>query len=846
MITSQSSPSPARAKPPFWRNIRRRWWLLLLLPFALGLVLLRPYWKISSQFDEIIFRQPSRLYAQPTVLEVGRAYPLPKLLADLHGESYRESNDEVAPPVGRYRRLADGLEVHLRTFPTPEGKGGGGLLDVTYRGTRIRGLVLNRVEVTRAQLEPPLLASYYGPQLLERRPVKASEVATDLVQAVIAAEDDSFFTHSGFSFSGMVRALWVDLRGGQIRHGGSTLTQQLVKNLYLTQQRTLMRKGEELVLALMLELRYSKDDILSAYLNEIYLGRSGGVNLMGVGAASRAYFGKDAGQLTLGEAATLAGMIRAPAVYSPFGHADRARERRDWVLHRLESLGRVDKKRIEEALAAPLSPLADVVVRRRAPYFADAMSAEAARRFGIEDLPDGGYALFSTLSWGDQQAAQSNVDAGLAALAKTYERGRQQEPLQAALVSVSPQSGGILAYLGGRRYDQSQFDRVSQATRQVGSAFKPVVYAAAFEAHQVSPASFLEDDELVVRVGNQVWTPKNDDGDFHGWVSVRTALEHSYNLATARLALQVGIPKIVALARQLGIVSPMDPYPAVALGSTAISPLELASVYATFAAGGIRPPLHGLSAALDRHGHSVESHALPVPERVVTPQTDFLVTSLLQGVLERGTAAGGAGQIHGQVAGKTGTTNDRRDSWFAGYSTDRATVVWVGYDSNSTTRLSGARAALPIWSHFTAAVAPAAGYGTFPQPPGITSRAIDPSTGLLATDNCPEVRTEYFREGEVPTEFCSAHQSPFEDTLALGPTLGRSTESPSPASPSFRLPGADQRPKQHPFRRWIRHLFGRDDEETARPPDPGKPPGTSAEGRGQGGRDDEGDRPPLR
>jgi penicillin-binding protein 1B len=827
MVTSVGT--SARGGPPWWRRKRSLWWLLALLPIVVGLFLLRPYWKLSSTFEDLTFHQPSRLYAQPTILVVGQTFPEEHLITELEGENYREAADAQAlPPVGRYRKFTDGLEIHLRTFPTPEGKGGGGMLDVTFKGARIKGLVLNRVEVQRTDLEPPLLAAYYGPDLLERRPVTLSEVSPDLVQAVTAAEDDNFFTHSGVSYTGTLRALWVDLRGGQIRQGGSTLTQQLVKNLYLTQRRTLGRKGEELVLALILELRYSKQDILTAYLNAIYLGRAGGVNVMGAGAAARAFFGKDASQLTLAEAATLAGMIRAPAFYSPLTHPDRSRERRDWVLHRMDQLGHVDKQRIAEALAAPLAPVQDVVVRRRAPYFADAMAVEASKRFQVEDLADSGYALFSTLSWPDQRAAQTAVDNGLAALAKSYEKGRQDEPLQSALVSVSPQTGGMLAYVGGHRYDQSQFDRVSQASRQPGSSFKPIVYATAFENHVATPATFLEDDELEIQFGNQTWTPKNDDGEYHGWVSARTALEHSYNIATARLAMQVGIPKIVALAKQMGITSQLNPFPSVALGAATVSPLEMATVYATLAGGGIRPSLHGLIGVLDGHGKPIAGQELPHPERVLSPQTDFLVTSLLEGVLERGTAAGGASQIRGELAGKTGTTNDRRDNWFAGYSRDRATVVWVGYDSNVSTRLSGARAGLPIWSHFTAAVQPPGGYATFPQPPGIETALIDPTTGLLATEYCPSVLTEVFRAGEKPTELCTAHGSlsaePGSLTQSSWPPNGQSDE-PTQVTPGRPAPhAAEQHAKPHPFRRWLRHLFGKEDDESQRPPDAPKPP----------------------
>ena len=710
MTETPSKPGGGDGRP-FWRR-RWVWWTAggTALACGLGLLVLRPFWKLSSNFEEIIFRQPSRLYAQPAALEVGRPYSIERVVKDLAGEGYRAAEGAAALAPGRYRASADGLAVHLRSFFLPDGS-----------------------------------------------------------------------------------------------QGGSTLTQQVVKNIYLTQERKLARKVEEAVLAVMLELRYSKREILTAYLNEIYLGRSGGINVMGMGAASRAFFGKDASQLTLAEAATLAGIIPAPAAYSPLTHPERAKERRDWVLHRLEALGRVDKARIQEALAAPIATSPEPLARRRAPYFADAMAAEAARRFDIDDLADAGYSLYSTLSWEDQQAAQTAIDAGLAAAEKGYEKGNKAS-LQVALVSLQPATGGILAYVGGRRYDQSQFDRVSQAVRQTGSAFKPIVYATAFEEHEATAATFLEDEPLDVQIGNTVWSPKNDDGEFHGWVTVRTALEHSYNPATARLALQVGIPKIVARAHALGITTAMRPYPAIALGATAVAPIELATVYASLAAGGIRPPPHGLQAVVDSHGKRVAGEALPDREHVLSPQSAYLVTSLLQGVLERGTGAGSAWQLHGKLAGKTGTTNDRRDSWFAGYSPDRATVVWVGYDDYAVTRLSGSRAALPIWSRFAVAVTPPGGYATFPQPPGLASALIDRESGLLAGEFCPQPQlfTEFFRQGEVPSDYCNLHQS-FSDVALEAPQ--------QPAEDDLlnvprRPPAEEARRPAHPFRNWLRRLFG--------------------------------------
>ncbi|HTQ80425.1 MAG TPA: transglycosylase domain-containing protein, partial [Thermoanaerobaculia bacterium] len=546
----------------------------LALLVAAGALLIKPFWRLTSQFDDITYRQPSRLYARPPRLATGELVNADRLITDLRASGYREGAG-MPLAAGRYLREKDRLILHLRNFPALA-ESSGGLVEArfsTERGDRVAELRLNGQPVEALLIEPQLLASYYGEDFKERRPVSLKDVPKDLVNAVLAAEDSDFFSHSGISVTGIARAAWVDVRGHEVRQGGSTLTQQLVKNLYLTQERTVTRKLQEILLTLLLEARYGKKEILDAYLNEIYLGASSGVNLMGVGAASRAYFGKDVEELDLGEAATLAGMISAPGIFSPIDHPERAEERRDWVLTRMGKLGLADAGRVAKAIAEPLAVAPEPLVRRRTPYFADAVAEEAERRFGIHDLADGGYLLLSTLDLRDQQLAQKAVDLGLSALEKSWQKGHKGSPLEAALVSVDPVTGGILAYVGGRDYGRSQFDRAGQAHRQPGSAFKPIVYAAAFENRVAVPASFIEDAPLEVKSGGAIWSPKNDDGTFHGWVSVRTALEHSYNPASARLALQVGLPKIVDLARKMGVESPLEAFPSTALGAASITPL---------------------------------------------------------------------------------------------------------------------------------------------------------------------------------------------------------------------------------------------------------------------------------
>jgi membrane peptidoglycan carboxypeptidase len=346
---------------------------------------------------------------------------------------------------------------------------------------------------------------------------------------------------------------------------------------------------------------------------------------------------------------------------------------------------------------------------------------------------------------------------------------RRKGPLEGALLSVDPRDGAILAYVGGRSYSRSQFDRVRRARRQAGSAFKPVVYAAAFEEAVVTPATLVRDSPITVKAKGLVWKPQNYDRGFRGMVTVRTALEQSLNVPTVRLALQVGLSRVIDLAEDMGFTAKFATVPALALGAFEATPYEMAQVYATFANEGARPELHGLAAIRDRFGEAILGDDLPAPRRVMPPEASYLVTSILQGAMDHGTASPARGHgVRDRLAGKTGTTNDRRDNWFAGYSPDRVTVVWVGYDDNARTRLSGARAALPIWSRFTAAVRPIGGYLPFTPPRGIVTLTVDPTTGQIATEACPHRVSEVFPEWQAPTEPCRLHSPGYGQYASFG------------------------------------------------------------------------------
>jgi penicillin-binding protein 1B len=770
---------------------RRRVSVALTIVFGLALaalaVGLAHLWVRAASFPRTLSQRPSRLYARPHRLAPGDPLSAPALAAELAAAGYRElgagaPTGRAGWPAGTFRLAGDRLAVQLRCFPTPRGSGGGLPLEVAFRDGRIARLRLGGREVPEAELEPPLLASFYGPDRAEHRPVTLAELPREVVQAVLAAEDRGFFEHAGFSLASTGRALLADLRNRHAHQGGSTITQQLVKNLYLSPRRTLARKAEEAILAMLLEIRQGKRAILETYLNEIYWGRRGGIELRGLGAASRGYFGKEPAALTLGEAAALAGMIRSPAEHSPLEHPAAARARRDQVLRRLAELGWIDRERVRRALAEPLAAAPDLPAgpapagppaygrqpasaRPLAPFFADAAAAEARARYGIQDLGGGGYLLFSTLDLADQRQAEAAVERGMADLERDRRGGRGRAPLEAALVSVDPRDGAILAYVGGRDHRRSQFDRAGQARRQLGSAFKPVIYAAAFGAEAATPATLLDDAPVVVRTGSRLWSPQNYDRTFRGPVTARTALEQSLNVPTVRLAFRTGLEQVAALARALGLGGRLELVPALALGTVEATPRELAQVYTTFAAGGLRPVVHGLAAVIDRTGHPVPADET-TPVRALRPQSAYLVNSILQGALDHGTGSGARRLgVAGPLAGKTGTTSERRDSWFAGYSPDRATVVWVGCDDDSGTDLSGAIAAVPVWSRFVRAVRPAAGWADFARPPGLVAVSLDPDTGQLATPGCPRRTTELLPEWQLPG-LCQLH-APGAESLRL-------------------------------------------------------------------------------
>ena len=701
--------------------------------------------------------QPTRLYARPLILGVGDRLPAGELVALLDDLQYHEIASDL-PVSGTYRLTGDGLVLRRRSFPAPHDGSPRPAADVeiAWRRSVIERLSLDGAPVLQVVVDLPLLASFYGSEVRECRPVRLTDLPAHVVHAFLAAEDAGFYEHGAVSPIAILRAAWINFREGEVRQGGSTITQQLVKNLFLTHERTLARKYREVLMAWALERRLSKERILEIYLNEIYLGASGAVNLIGVGAASRAYFGKDATELDLVEAATLAAMVPAPARLDPRTRPDLVAGRRDSVIVEMADRGWISAAQAGTARRSPVVVRPTHPGRRLAPHFAALAADEARRRFGLATLDGKGLSLFSTLDLRDQRRAERNVSEQLVALERR-KRARPAEgaPLEAALVSADPRSGELLAWVGGRDWERSEFDRARQARRQPGSAFKPVVFAAALEDGVAQPWQVVDDSPVIVRYGEEAWEPRNNDRVFRGPVTVRSAFEKSLNVPTVRLAVATGLYRIAALAERMGSRGITDVQPSLALGAVDLSVVEVTAIYATLASGGVAHAPHALLAVSDADGLDLRGEPLPLPERVLHEATAYQVTSLMRGVVDHGTGWGVRRiGLRDPLAGKTGTSSERRDSWFAGFSTDRVTVVWVGYDDNRPTGFEGSRGALPLWAAFMRDVRPAEGYPEFEVPSLIESVSIDPATGLLATAACAERITESLPVWHAPLYEC--------------------------------------------------------------------------------------------
>ena len=706
--------------------------------------------RVRSEFEGRRFALPARIYARPLELHAGLRIPQADVEDELRSLGYREAPPEGEP--GWYSKKDNSLEIALRPFVFWDGKQPAKRVSVVFDQGKVASLRdAAGAELALARLEPLAIGGIYPAGNEDRILVRLADVPKHFVQTLIAVEDRSFFTHAGFDVRGLARAA-RSVFSDRVQ-GGSTITQQLVKNFFLTPERTIQRKGTELVMAVLLELHYDKNEILETYLNEIYFGQDRDRAIHGVGLAAQFYFGKEVGQLSVPESALLVGMIRGPAHYDPYRHPQRALERRNFVLRETRDQKGITSDEYASARGSPLN------VSKKAgmgttpyPAFLQLVHRQLRRDYDEADLRSEGLRIFTTLDPRVQESAETALAKRLAQFDKEKRFGAQPG-LEGAVVVTDPQSGEVQALVGGRDPRYRGYNRALDAARPIGSLLKPAIYLTALsEPARYTLLTQIDDGPFVWKSrGAPDWQPANYDKKFHGMVPLRTALAQSYNAAAARLGTELGIERVLDNVRRLGVERPLRPFASTLLGAVELSPLEVAQMYQTIASGGFRSPLRAIREVTTQEGRPLTRYPLAV-EQVFAAEPIYLLTAAMQDAVREGTGQSMKHFLPPEiaVAGKTGTTDEQRDAWFAGFTGDRLGIVWIGYDDNRAARLSGAAAALPIWGDMMAVLAPEP--LALVKPERVELVLIDPQTGLRGGTSCPGAAEVPFVQGSAPQE----------------------------------------------------------------------------------------------
>jgi penicillin-binding protein 1B len=733
-----------------FRFKRFLWYAALTVTLLMAGFTLYLDFRVRDEFEGRRFALPARIYARPLELHAGLRIPLAEVEAELRELGYRDVVREGES--GWFVRTRDGLDIALRPFVFWDGPQPARRLRVAFDGpavASVRDASGNDLPLVR--LEPVPIGGIYPANNEDRVLVRLGQVPKHFVQALIAVEDRNFFSHAGFDPRGLARAAASLVSGGPVQ-GGSTLTQQLVKNFFLTPERTLQRKLTELIMAMLLELHYGKSEILETYLNEIYLGQDRDRAIHGVGLAALYYFGKPVEQLTLAEGALLVGMLKGPAYFDPYRQPKRALERRNLVLRETKDQGFVTLEQYAAARATglALNPKAGIGTSPH-PAFLQLVHRQLRREYDEADLRSEGLRIFTTLDPRVQVVAERVLARKLAQFDKEKRFG--DPGLEGAIVVTDSQAGEVQALVGGRDARYRGFNRALDAARPVGSLLKPAIYLTALsEPSRYTLVTPIDDGPFVwTSRGAPDWRPANYDRKFHGMVPLRTALAQSYNAATARLGTELGIERVLATVKRLGVERELPPYASTLLGAAEMSPLEVAQMYQTIASGGFRTPLKAIREVTTQDGRPLRRYPLAV-EQVFPPEPMYLLAAAMQEVVREGTGQGLKNWLPPEigVAGKTGTTDEQRDAWFAGFTGNRLGIVWIGYDDNRAARLSGAAAALPVWGEMMAALDPEP--LALPKPDGIEQVLIDPQSGLRADLTCAGAVELPFTLGSAPEQ----------------------------------------------------------------------------------------------
>lgn len=705
-------------------------------------------WRAHTDFKAHQWTVPARVHARALELYPGSRLSQAALLAELRRLGY--SHQTSTSQAGTYSVNGEQVQFVTRPFRFWDGDQPSLRVTAAFRGNQLSALKgANNEDLYLVRLEPPLIGSLFPASGEDRILVGKDEVPPALLDMLLAIEDRRFHEHFGVDLRSVARAFNANLAAGEITQGGSTITQQLVKNFYLTRERSFVRKANEAVMALVIDLSFEKDAILESYMNEVYLGQDGERAIHGFGLGSHFYFQKPLRELKPEEMALLVALIKGPSYYDPRRHPQRALDRRNHVLSVAAQLGALDPVAAQAAISEPLN-----VVEKPPqgttyfPAFMQMLKQQLRRDYDEHDLTARGLIIFSTLDPEAQLSAERALSEGIAAI----ERDRRFAPasLEGAIVVTGIEGAEVKAVVGGREARFAGFNRALTATRPIGSLVKPVVYLAALQrSSEWTLASNVEDTPVeVVLPDRGLWKPGNYRNEYHGTVTVLDALAGSYNAAAVRVGMQVGVSRVISDMQKLGFARTPNAYPSLLLGAVSMAPVEVAQMYNTLATGGFRTPLNTIREVLRPDGTPLKRYALEVSE-TVDPRAVFLVNHALQDVTRRGTAAAAGRALSVRTAGKTGTTDDYRDSWFAGYSGDALAVVWVGRDGNESAQLTGATGALPIWTRLMQDI----GKVDFrpARPGGMNETWVDMRGGKLATERCPTGRSLPFINGSEPT-----------------------------------------------------------------------------------------------
>ncbi len=767
MARPPKGPSPryARKKPsarknnPFFTLFLR----VALLVLAAGLGIFFLYlgyldFNVRSQFEGKRWSIPARVYANPVDLYAGSPITQSKLLELLKLLHYRQ--DKKLSVEGTYYITGSQINTRTREFAFWDEVQASQMMQISFNVSGIETMVdLSKGQaIDIMRLDPVQIGSFYPSLKEDRVLVKVEEAPDTLIKGLLATEDRDFYQHFGISLRGIARAIWVNVQAGGMVQGGSTITQQLVKNFYLSSERSLSRKLKEALMAVILEYHYTKQEILEAYLNEIYLGQNGPNAVHGFGLASEFYFGTPLKDLPLEQQATLVALVRGPSEYDPRRYPERSLQRRNLVLDEMVNEGHLSQVLAAKAKAKALNVIPKPQRQaNRYPGFLDLVKRRLKEEYQEDDFSSEGLRIFTTLDTQVQDTLEDLVSNKLLELEKTATAKR----LETAVVVTRRDSGEVAALISGRDNTIKGFNRALDAIRPIGSLIKPVVYLTALQyPKKYTITQRVLDAAITVPGQNGVnWTPKNYDHKEHGWVPLHKALAKSYNLATVRIGMDIGIARTAKTLSDMGVSRKVDLYPSLFLGAISLSPFEVTQMYQTLAGDGFLTPIKAIRAVVAANGERLQSYPFTV-RQVVDPGAAFIVNTLLQGVMSEGTGASAYSVFPKDygLAGKTGTTNDAKDSWFAGFTGDYLSVVWIGRDDNKPIGLTGATGALPVWTKLMRAIS---NQPVFLNPPDNIHLAwVDSSNGLLARKGCANARQYPYLTGSEPSTYSACGNAP--------------------------------------------------------------------------------------